>query len=258
MENKIVTIKPLKKNALGQMSRIPTSTYTFSARLTRNGYLTGLTAKEEKELEKELRLEEGTLSNRSSYWKEYSFKFVGDREVELDLTLPQNYLDYKLLSATPEVAPNEESVNALAHDFVIIDTEQKANKELVRIKQHNNAVLQYTKMSVKDMRDALKLLGYKTTNMSENLVQTTLSKEIDDNPTKFNQVIDDPDYNDKVFIKDLETNSILSKNGTKYYFGDINNVLGNTIEEVVDYLKDKTNNEVKIQLKKALQREQSK
>ncbi len=258
MENKIVTIKPIKKNALGNLSRIPSSTYTIVAKLTRVGYETGLTPAEEKKLEKELGLEANTLSKRSPYWKAYAFKIPGDSSVTLDLSEAQSYLDYRLCLACTEVADSEEDINTLTHDFFIADDEKKANKELVRIKQHDNAIIAYTKMSVKDMRDVLKLLGYKTANMSETYVQTALRSEIDENPTKFNNIVEDPDFQEKVFIKDLEYYKILSKDGTKYYFGEVNNVIGNSIEDAVEYLNDKANNQIKIQLHKALQKEKGK
>ena len=258
MEEKTVILKAIKKNGLGSISRIPSSVYTVVAGLSRAGYQTGLTETDEKYLEKQLGYIEGTLSKRSPFWKEYAFKIPGESDFPLYLSEPQMFLDYSLCKANSKIANSEEEINTLTHDFVLIDAEEQSKKELTRITHHDQAIISYTKMSVKEMKDALKLLGFNSANMSENLTRTTLRNAIDENPNKFNGIINDPDYQSRVFIKDLELNRILNKNGTKYYFGDINNVIGNTMEEVIDYLNDKSNNEVKIQLKKALAKEQNK
>jgi len=256
MEDKIVIIRAIKKNGLGTVSRIPSSVYSVSASLSRGGYVTGLTTSEEKTLEKEMSLEPGTLSKTSKFWKDYAFKITGDSDVSLNLNIAQDFVDYKLCTVFTSIANNEEEQNNIVHDFVIVDEEQKANKDLLRIRQHDNAILSYSKMNHKEMKDVLKLLGYKAQNMSAELAQTTLRGYIDEYPTKFNEVVNDPDYKTRLFIKELEIAKIINKNSTKYYYGDINNILGNTLEEVIDFMNDKGNNEVYTQLKKALAKEQ--
>lgn len=253
MENKTVIIRAIKKNALGNISRIPSSVTSICASLSRGGYRTGLTQDEERDLERALQLELNTLSTRSPFWKEFAIKIPGNNDYILDLSTPMSFLEYKLALVSDTIANSSEEINVLAHDFYIVDAEESSEKELQRFKQHDAAILYYSKMSIKEMKDILKIYGYKSQGISDNLVQTTLRGLIDETPTKFNNIVNDPMYKDKVFIKDLELNGIIKKSGTRFYFGDESNVIGNSMEEVVSYLSDKTNNDIKIQLKKALQ-----
>ena len=164
-------------------------------------------------------------------------------------------MDYKLCLAATNVA-NSEDLRNIEHDYYIIDTDKEAKTELIRIKEADEAIVSYKKMTTVEMRDVLKVLGFKTTSMSEDLTITTLRKLIDENPKKFNDVINDPNYKDRVFIKKLENYNILRKQGTKFYYGDQANILGNNIEEVIDFLNDKGNSAVVVELKKRLQTEE--
>ena len=67
-----VVLKALKRHSWSGFHRFPKCKDTVIASLGRGGYVTGLSQKEEKDLEKEMQLQSGTLGRYSEYWQDYT------------------------------------------------------------------------------------------------------------------------------------------------------------------------------------------
>ena len=198
-----VVLKALKRQSWSGFHRFPKCKDTVIASLGRGGYATGLTQGEEKELEKELQMKQGTLGKYSEYWQDYTV-ILNDQDKTLKLDTPRDFIDYKILMASNRVA---NSVNDLTDwpkaEYVLYDAEQEAKKDNLKIKEKRKAYKTFNALTSTEMRNVLKLMGKKSANSSDTLIENTLAEILDDNPKSFNEVIDQPDFKLRVFVEDL-------------------------------------------------------
>ena len=85
-----VIVKAHKKHVWSGFHRFPKCKDTVIATFGRSGYDTGLSEGEEKELEKVLNLESGTLNRFSEYWQNYAV-ILTDKEKILKLDRPRDF-----------------------------------------------------------------------------------------------------------------------------------------------------------------------
>ena len=105
-------------------------------------------------------------------------------------------------------------------------------------------------MTSTEMRNVLKLMGKKSTNSSNTLIENTLAEILDDNPKSFNDVIDQPDFKLRVFVEDLLNINSLRIRGGHYMFGD--SAIGHDLDATLVYLKDPKNQDIVLSLKSKL------
>ena len=249
---KKVLIKYIKKASWSGFSRFPKCKDTVVAVLGRGGYNTGLTLEEEKELEKALRLKEGSLDKNSTYWKDYVVH-IHDRELELDLNIPKDLLDYKILCNSPKVA---KSLKAhLAGDspkavYYIQNFEEEAKTENVEVQVKKKAWKKFATMTIADMKQVLKLMGRNADTATDEIVENTLSGIIENTPEEFNKIVGLDNFKTRLLIEDLLHKNLLRKVGSKYLYAD--DVIGYTLDEAIQYLNDPKNQEILITLQEKL------
>ena len=245
-----VVLKALERQSWSGFHRFPKCKDTVIASLGRGGYATGLTEKEEKHLEKELQMKPGTLGKYSEYWRDYTV-ILNDKDKTLKLDSPRDFIDYKILMASNRVA---NSVNNLMDwpkaEYVLYDAEEDAKKDNLKIKEKRKAYKQFNSMTSTEMRNVLKLMGKKSANASDTLIENTLADILDKDPASFNEVMAQPDFKLRVFVEDLISINALRIRGGHYMFGD--SAIGHDLDSALLYLKDPKNQDIVLSLKSKL------
>jgi len=251
-EKKLITIQRLNKIQFGGLSIYPKSTTTFGAELDKNGlYKTGLTEQEERHYEKELGLKEGALKrNNKEFWGSFTIRIAG-KSLKLDPeNIPMDFLKHKVCLQSSKVANSNNEKNKWSDAlFVIFDEEEDAKRDNVKISAKRKAYAKFGEMSHEEMRGVLKLIGKKKPeNTSNEVVENVLANFVETDPTKFLQLIEDKQRSTKILIEDLMSIGAITKSGNYYKNGD--DPIGNTINEVADYLEDPKNQSILVALKK--------
>jgi len=104
-------------------------------------------------------------------------------------------------------------------------------------------------MNTTEMRDVLKVIGKRAgDDASVDFIESQLDKLVTDDPQEFLATVEDPTFTMRAFIDDCLSSRVLVKNGTKYVLpgGDI---VGYTLEQTIEYLKNPDNQEVYLDLK---------
>jgi len=249
LEGKVI-LKAIERQSWSGFHRFPKCNDTVIASLGRGGYATGLTEKEEKELEKDLQMKPGTLGKYSEYWRDYTV-ILNDKDKTLKLNQPRDYIDYKILMASNRVA---NSVNDLTDwpkaEYVLYDAEQDAKKDNLKVKERRSAYKAFNSMTSSEMRNVLKLMGKKASNASDTLIENTLADIIEKDPAEFNNTMNLTDFKLRVFINDLVGINGLRIRGGHYMFGD--SAIGHDLEATLLYLKDPKNQDIVLSLKQKL------
>ena len=98
-------------------------------------------------------------------------------------------------------------------------------------------------MSIEDMRKCLRLYGIKSDNMSNELIEAKLTEQIEQSPRNFiMKWVENPNKEMNFVIEEAISKNIIRKNRSNYYFGT--DLIGNGLEDVIAYLKDKKNNDI--------------
>ena len=216
--------------------------------------LKGLNPKEEKELM------EGILDVSPEHvdWPKHSKNFwaemtipVGFTGVELEVGVDNagspvsimDYLKYKFALKHPHVALTEEEMNAdFNKRFYIQDLGREDKVKNTHIQFKKDADKEFIKLSgdPKNMKRVLRLMS--NTNperMTDEQVENALY-EIKNSKTKeFLKIAKDKNLEVKAEIEEMVTASVLRKIGNQIIF--IDEVIGDTLDDAVVFLKDKKN-----------------
>jgi hypothetical protein len=201
---------------------------------------TGLTSREEEaEMEQKLDLAPGTLAKTSDFWSEFYVQ-IDDKTLELDTSIPEHELWYKFLKSQKKVAKSKAELrtNATAQ-FVLYSEEEEAKVENKGFKAKSMAYALVNEMSPADMRQVLLFYGKSGNSTNDETVANMIYKEVDMNPSKFLEIVQDDKLKLKAFILELVRYGVLSKRGTSFVYGD--DTLSHDLEGMVKYLETKDN-----------------
>lgn len=216
---------------------------------------TGLTKEDEERLEKTLKLTPGTLSPyNTDYWGNYKNAIRIDKNgLILDTDNPKDEIIYLNLLAHTDVANSEEdflnSPNAPMFKYVITSSDQEAKVKNDKNKIKKEAYKLFGKMSHNKMKDFLKLEGKRTgDDASLDFIESAVGDIVDNDPSHFLDVYNDPLFDSKVFILDCIYAKAIIKRGPKYLVNGGDSI-GNSIEEAIAYIDDPMNQDVYLSLK---------
>lgn len=209
---------------------------------TRSGSrYTGLTTEKARELEQKMGKAEGELDPSSTFWDTFAIK-IGKRELVINTDRPEGELQYLFLLKHKRVANGLDKVTP-ATDYVLINKEAEAEQANKINKVKRDAYRALDKMSLEDMRKCLRLFGVKADTMSNELVEAKLTENIERDPAKFIRIwVENPNKEINFIIEEALSKNIIRKNRSAYYFGT--DLIGNGIEDVIAYLKDKKNQDL--------------
>lgn len=264
LRNEKVTVRRIPKYNNGITDRqhplyggmLETAILSVAPRLLRNGDYTNVLTKEEKEvLEDQLNLEPNTLSMyNKKYWDQINIKLEKD-DIMLDLKNPRDYIKYKVLSThTDLIAPSlEEQYRKGSYRYVLIQQGEEESRQNTKIGKKGLAYMKLGEIN-KDkaaLRYVIKIITGRIPSSASQLLtlQNKVGELVDTSTDNFLKIVEDNDFDMKVFIDTAVRASAIIRRGSEYFTIDNKPMLisgdKSTIEEAVKFLKSTSNQEVK-------------
>lgn len=242
----VVELKIKKKQPWAGLIKYKACFDYIAPYFTRSGSLyTGLTPEEETKYEKVLGLAEGTLAKSSDYWKTFCVK-VGARGLLLDDSIPRQEMIIKFLSGHKRVATSLDGLNA-GKDYLLINRQAEAIQQNKINKRRREAIKEFDKLSLDQMRKALRILGVKSDTMSNELVESTLFNLVDKQPDKFfNKWVDNKKKDTEFILESAIAKGVIRKDRTQYYYGS--EMFADSLDQAIAYLDDKKNQDLKLSI----------
>lgn len=186
-----------------------------------------------------------------SIWNREEGRFIMTAQTHvLDLDKPIDRIKYGLVKASPFIANSQSELDEgkwIYAQFVIIDSAEEeeviAKKNEIKVK----VTIALEKMDTKKKRDFCMCLGINTRGMSDVAVSNKAFEAIETKGYKkaLEVINHTAEYNAiNALINEAVERNILIKKGEVYSYMD--EILGVTLNDAIEYLKDKKNNNMKI------------
>lgn len=211
---------------------------------TRSGNkYTGLTQEDAERLEKLCGYQEGYLQAHSEFWNTFAVK-IGAKGLTLHTERPMEELQYLFLKGHKRVANGVSNVKP-SHNYILTNRDAEAEEQNKLNKTKREAFAQFNKMSLDDMRKCLRLYGYKSDSMSNELIESKLFELVEKDPnTFFIKWIDNKVKETQYILETAVSKNIIRKNRTNYMYGT--DMIGNSIDDAVAYLDNKKNQDIRL------------
>lgn len=242
----IVELKLRKKNPWAGLVKYKNCFDYIAPYFTRSGSIyTGLTPEDEKKFEKELGYAEGTLAKSSPFWQTFTVK-IGSRSMILDDQFPRQEMIIKFLSGHKRVATSLDKLTA-GKDYLLINRQAEAIEQNKINKLRRDAIKQFDKLTLDEMRKCLRLFGVKSDNLSNELVESTLFNLVDKQPKKFfDKWVENKSKETEFLIEEAIAKGVIRKDRTQYYYGS--EMLADSLESCIAYLDAKKNQDLKLSI----------
>jgi hypothetical protein len=235
-----VRIKHIRSQEWSGIHKYPNCTDLFRPYLTRSGRLhTGISPEDAERLG-ELLGED--LRPSSKFWKTFSIR-LGTSDVVLHTEDPFEELKYLFLKNHKRISNSIEEIFPGTLYYISVKEEEakEANK---RSRSRRKAYKEFDKLTPEEMRKALRIYGYKSDGMSDEVVEQRLMTLLETNPDKFfEKWVDNKNRATEFLVKDAISKNVIRKNRNIYSYGTT--VLGNTLELAILFLDNKENSDIK-------------
>ena len=211
---------------------------------TRSGSIyTGLTPEDERYFEKALGYEEGHLAKTSDFWTTFSVK-IGARTLLLDDSIPRQAMSIKFLTGHKRVATSLDKLDA-GKDYLLINREAEAVEQNKQNKLRRDAIKEFDKLSLDQMRQCLRLFGMSADRMSNELVESTLFNLVDKQPKRFfDKWVNNKAKDTEFLLEQAIAKGVIRKDKTHYFYGT--DMFADTLEDAIAYLDNKKNQDLKL------------
>jgi hypothetical protein len=202
--------------------------HTFTVPMLRNGHLVDVLTKAEKAyLEEAMGLETNALSVHrqvDNYWSNYQVK-LGKEDTILDLSIPEEYIKYKVLLANTEcIAPSLDAVNLKqkeTYEYVLLHEEEeaKANKKRVNKNIEAYKILGKIESDKDKLRTIVEIATSRPQHRTASIDALTdqIDRLIQANANLFLTIAQDPLLDTKVLLKKgIEFGAVKIKNDLFY------------------------------------------
>ena len=242
----VVELKIKKKNPWIGLIKYKNCFDYIAPYYTRSGSIyTGLTPEDEKYFEKALGYEEGHLAKTSDFWTTFCVK-VGVRTLLLDDSIPRQAMIIKFLSGHKRVATSLDKLDA-GKDYLLINREAEAVEQNKQNKLRRDAIKEFDKLSLDQMRQCLRLFGMSGDRMSNELVESTLFGLVDKQPKRFfDKWVNNKSKDTEYILEQAIAKGVIRKDKTHYFYGS--DMFADTLESAIAYLDDKKNQDLKISI----------
>lgn len=239
-----VIVRIIKSNPWTGLTKWSKCFDYLSPYYTRTGnYYTGLTPQQAIEFEKKLGYPDGHLSVNSDFWTTFVIK-LGKEDLVLNTEKALDELRYLFLKGHKRVADGLSNINP-SKDYVLINKDVEAEEANKINKVKREAYRNFDKMSIEDMRKCLRLYGLRADDMSNELIEAKMSEQVEKDPARYLLKWVNNDEKELMFIiEEAVAKNIIRKNRTQYFYGT--DMLGNGIDDVISYLKEKKNQDIKM------------
>jgi hypothetical protein len=210
---------------------------------------TGLVEDDAKRLEESLGLEPGRLNKGSDYWHEFFIR-TNEKDLYLNTEDPLDELKYLFLKNHKRVKTSLMEHKAGAN-FVLINKEEEAKKASVYNRAKRSAISEFDKLSPEDIRKALRLYGHNADSMTNEMAENKLFEIVEGNPGGFlDKWVKNTNRDTQYIIEQAISKNIIRRNKRLFTYGT--EKLGYGIEEVIMFIDDPKNQDIKIAILKAL------
>ena len=242
----VVELKIKKKNPWAGLIKYRSCFDYIAPYFTRSGSIyTGLTPEDEKYFEKALGYTEGHLAKASEFWTTFCVK-VGARTLLLDDSIPRQQMIIKFLTGHKRVATSLDRLDA-GKDYLLINREAEAVEQNKQNKLRRDAVKEFDKLSIEQMRKCLRIYGVRPDDMSNELIESTLFSLVDKNPKKFFQKwVDNKNKDTEYLIEEAIAKGVIRKDRTQYYYGS--EMFADSLDDAIAYLDAKKNQDLKLSI----------
>ena len=240
----VVELKIKKKNPWIGLIKYKNCFDYIAPYYTRSGSIyTGLTPEDEKYFEKALGYDEGHLAKTSDFWQTFCVK-VGTRTLLLDDSIPRQAMIIKFLSGHKRVATSLDKLDA-GKDYLLINREAEAVEQNKQNKLRRDAIKEFDKLSLEEMRKCLRLFGMAADRMSNELVESTLFGFVDKQPKKFfDKWVNNKKKDTEYLLEQAISKGVIRKDKTHYFYGT--DMFADTLEDAIAYLDNKKNQDLKL------------
>lgn len=245
-----VIVRIIKKNPWSGIVKWSSCYDYIASYWTRSGNLyTGLTAADADRLEKEIGYTQGHLAPTSLFWDTFAIK-LGAKDLTLNTDRPEDELKYLFLKNHKRVADGLNKITP-STDYLMVNVDAEAKEANKVNKTKREAYKEMDKMSIEDMRKCLRLYGIKSDTMSNELIEAKIAEQIEQSPNTFIlKWVNNPDKEMNFVVEEAVAKNIIRKNRTQYFFGT--DMIGNGIDDVIAYLKDKKNQDILLAIKQEI------
>lgn len=240
----VVELRIKKKNPWAGLLKYSRCFDYIAPYFTRSGSIyTGLTPEDEKHFEKALGYNDGHLSRTSDFWTTFCVK-IGAKPLLLDDSIPRQEMIIKFLTGHKRVATSLDKLDA-GKDYLLINRQAEAVEQNKINKLRRDAIREFDKLSLEQMRKCLRLFGVKSDDLSNELVESTLFTLVDKNPKKFlDKWIDNKTKDTEFIIEEAISKGVIRKDKTNYYYGS--DMFATSLQEAIAYLDNKKNQDLKL------------
>lgn len=240
----VVELKIKKKNPWIGLIKYRNCFDYIAPYFTRSGSIyTGLTPEDERYFEKALGYEEGHLAKTSDFWTTFCVK-VGTRTLLLDDSIPRQAMIIKFLSGHKRVATSLDKLDA-GKDYLLINREAEAVEQNKQNKLRRDAIKEFDKLSLDQMRQCLRLFGMSADRMSNELVESTLFGFVDKQPKKFfDKWVNNKSKDTEYLLEQAIAKGVIRKDKTHYFYGS--DMFADSLDDAIAYLDSKKNQDLKI------------
>jgi hypothetical protein len=240
----VVELRIKKKNPWAGLLKYSRCNDYIAPYFTRSGSIyTGLTPEDEKYFEKALGYDEGHLSRTSDFWTTFCVK-IGAKPLLLDDSIPRQEMIIKFLTGHKRVATSLDKLDA-GKDYLLINRQAEAVEQNKINKLRRDAIREFDKLSLEQMRKCLRLFGVKSDDLSNELVESTLFTLVDKSPKKFfEKWIDNKTKDTEFIIEEAISKGVIRKDKTNYYYGS--DMFATSLQEAIAYLDNKKNQDLKL------------
>lgn len=240
----VVELKIKKKNPWAGLLKYKGCNDYIAPYWTRSGMrYTGLTPEDEEYFEKALGYEKGTLSRTSDFWINFCVK-IGTRTLILDDSIPRQAMIIKFLSGHKRVATSLDKFIA-GKDYLLINRQAEAIEANKINKQRRDAIVEFGKLSLDQMRKCLRLFGINGERMSNELIESTLFNLIDKQPKKFFDLwVNNKSKETQFILEQAVAKGVIRKEKTQYYYGT--DMIADSLNEAIAYLDSKKNQDLRL------------
>lgn len=263
VHQRTVVIKPNKTPKFSGVSSFPNTGQSFeTTQLSKTGYKTGLSKQEEEAFEIELGLPKGTLNKgNEAFWSQIpNLRLPNDKDTYFEVVTLMDEIKLRALLENSRIAKNQTLLKSNPNaEFYVQDLEAVAKETENKVSTKWEAIDALRSLSLEEKKGFLKLYGpqYRgLDSVSETYINGSLSEEVDKNPVRFLNFFKNPDIKIMISVENMLDAGTLTKNGQYYKFE--NEVIGNTIEQVIVFFKNPRNQSIKFAATEATKKPKSK
>ena len=152
----------------------------------------------------------------------------------------------KFLTGHKRVATSLDRLDA-GKDYLLINREAEAVEQNKQNKLRRDAVKEFDKLSIEQMRKCLRIYGVRPDDMSNELIESTLFSLVDKNPKKFFQKwVDNKNKDTEYLIEEAIAKGVIRKDRTQYYYGS--EMFADSLDDAIAYLDAKKNQDLKLSI----------